>query len=168
MENSFNLLFYIKKTKADPNGKTMIYMRITVNGRRSELSIQRKIDVLKWNTQAGRAKGYSEEVQKINTYIDIIQNKIYKIHQKFIENNIPYSAEKIRDHYLGIDEAQKMLLEIFEEHNKQVEKLIGKDFAPGTAERYNTAKMHVEDYIKKDYKLNDIPIKNVDHKFITG
>ncbi|HEY9219974.1 MAG TPA: site-specific integrase [Lutibacter sp.] len=61
-----------------------------------------------------------------------------------------------------------MLLEIFKEHNKQVEKLIGKDFAAGTAERYNTDKMHVEDYIKKDYGLNDIPIKDVDHKFITG
>ncbi len=168
MENSFNLLFYIKRIKADSEGKANIYFRITVNGRRSELSIKRKIDILKWNTQAGKAKGFSEEAQKINTFIDIIQNKIYKIHQNFIENNIPYSAEKIRDHYLGKDEAQKMLLEIFEEHNKQVEKLIGKDFAAGTAERYKTAKMHVEDYIKKDYKLNDIPIKKVDHKFITG
>lgn len=55
MENSFNLIFYIKKTKADPRGKTMIYMRITVNGRRSELSIQRKVDILKWNNQAGKA-----------------------------------------------------------------------------------------------------------------
>lgn len=168
MENSFNLIFYIKKTKADPSGKTMIYMRITVNGRRSELSIQRKVDILKWNNQAGKAKGYSEEVQKINQLIDTIQNKIYKIHYNFVEKNIPYSAEKIKNQYLGIGENQKMLLEIFKEHNKQVEKLVGKDFAAGTAERYNTAKMHVEDYIKMDYGLNDIPIKDVDNKFITG
>ncbi|HEY9219973.1 MAG TPA: Arm DNA-binding domain-containing protein [Lutibacter sp.] len=92
MENSFNLIFYIKKTKADASGKSMIYMRITVNGRRSELSIQRKVDILKWNNQAGKAKGYSEEVQKINQLIDTIQNKIYKIHHNFVEKNIPYSA----------------------------------------------------------------------------
>lgn len=33
-----------------------------------------------------------------------------------------------------------MLLEIFQEHNDNVDRLIGKDFSPGTAERYKTAK----------------------------
>ncbi|MDP3314174.1 site-specific integrase [Lutibacter sp.] len=168
MKYSFTLLFYIKKTKADTNGKTMIYMRITVNGRRSELSTQRKIDINKWSSEAGRAKGFSVETKDVNQFLDMIQHKILKIHEKLIEKNIPFTAEKIRDSYLGKNEAVKMLLEIFKEHNKQVEKLIGKDFAPGTAERYRTAKMHVEDYIKLEYKLDDIPVKEVDHKFITG
>lgn len=57
-----------------------------------------------------------------------------------------------------------MLVTIFEEHNQQVEKLIGKDFAAGTAERYRTAKMHVENYIKKEYNIDDIPVKEVDYK----
>ncbi|WP_423819342.1 site-specific integrase [Salinimicrobium sp. TIG7-5_MAKvit] len=62
----------------------------------------------------------------------------------------------------------KMLLQIFQEHNDRVNKLIGKDFASGTAERYRTAKKHVEDYIKKEYKASDIPVKDVDHRFISG
>jgi hypothetical protein len=33
-----------------------------------------------------------------------------------------------------------MLLKIFQDHNNQVERLVGKDFAPGTLERYKTAK----------------------------
>ena len=61
-----------------------------------------------------------------------------------------------------------MLLKIFQDHNDQVQRLIGQDFAAGTAERYKTAKMHVENYIKLEYKTDDIPVKNVDHKFITG
>lgn len=153
MKNSFSLLFYIKKTKADSNGKTMIYMRITVNGRRAELSIKRKIDIKKWSSDAGRAKGHSEEAQKINQFIDIIYHNVYKIHQNFIENNISYTAIKIRDYYLGKNDNQKMTVKIFKDHNDQVEKLVGKDFAPGTAERYKTAKMHVENYIKKEFKL---------------
>ena len=145
-----------------------IYLRITVNSRRSELSIRRKIDVNKWNTSAGKAKGYSEEAQKINQYIDLIQNKIYDIHQSFIKNDKPFSAELIRKYYLGVNDEAKMLLEIFENHNSQVEKLVGKDFAAGTLERYKTAKSHLEKFINKEYTLNDIPVKDVDHKFITG
>ena len=61
-----------------------------------------------------------------------------------------------------------MLLKVFEDHNYQVDKLIGKDFASSTAERYRTAKKHVGDYIRLEYNIDDIPIKDVNHKFITG
>ena len=50
MKNSISQLFYIKKTKIDTNQKTNIYLRITVNGKRAEFSIQRKISIEKWNT----------------------------------------------------------------------------------------------------------------------
>jgi len=168
MKNTFSHIFYIKRTKVDNKGKSVIYLRITVNGRRSEVSTQRKIEVDKWSSETGRAKGYSAESKRINEYLDIIQRKILNIHAILVEKNIPYTALKIRDHYLGKDDSVKMLVAIFNDHNNQVEKLIGKDFAAGTAERYRTAKMHVEDYIKLEYKQDDIPVKDVDHKFITG
>ncbi|MFD1292339.1 site-specific integrase [Lutibacter holmesii] len=168
MKNSLSQLFYIKKTKIDSNQKTNIYLRITVNSRRAELSIQRKVHIDKWNSSANRVKGYSREAQEINQYIDLISNKINKIHQQFIEDNKPFTAIQIRDKYLGKDENQKMLLKIFQDHNEQVEKLVGKDFAAGTVLRYKTAKSHIEEFIKFEHRLNDIPVVDVDHKFITG
>jgi len=168
MNNSFSLLFYIKKSKADCNAKANIYLRITVNGKRSEFSIQRKVSIDKWNQSANRVRGFSKEAQEINQYIDVISNKINRIHQQFIEQNSSFSAIQIRDTYLGKNEKNKMVLKLFQEHNDQVENLIGKDFAPLTAVRYKTAKMRLEEYIQKEYNMDDIPIKDVDHKFITG
>jgi integrase len=168
MKNSISLLFYIKRCKADANSKANIYLRITVNSKRAEFSIQRKVTVDKWNPNANRVRGFSKEAQEINQYIDLISNKINKIHQQFIEKDKPFTAIQIRDVYLGKDENQKMLLKIFQDHNDQVEKLVGKDFSAGTALRYKTAKSHVEEYLKAEYKLSDISVKQVDHKFITG
>lgn len=168
MNNSISLLFYIKRVKVDVNNKANIYIRITVNGRRAEFSINRKVSIGKWNTDANKVKGYSKEAQEINQYIDLISNKIYKIHQQYIDQNKSFTALNIRDTYLGKDREVKMLLIIFQEHNDQIEKLIGKEYAAGTALRYRTAKSHVEEFIKAEYKVNDIPVKDVDHKFITG
>jgi hypothetical protein len=126
MKNSISQLFYIKKTKIDTNQKTNIYLRITVNGKRAEFSIQRKISIEKWNQSANRVKGFSKEAQEINQYIELITNKINKIHQKFVDLGNPFTSLNIRDKYLGKDENQKMLLKIFQDHNNQVEKLIGK------------------------------------------
>ncbi len=40
---TFSILFYIKKTKLMKTGEAPVYLRITVNGLRSELSIKRSI-----------------------------------------------------------------------------------------------------------------------------
>ncbi len=52
-----------------------------------------------------------------------------------------------------------MLLVIFQNHNNQIEKLIGKDYSASTPERYRTAKKHIAEYIRKEYNVNDIPSK---------
>lgn len=168
MSLAISLLFYIKKSKADRNGKTNIYLRITLDGRRSEFSIHRKTHIDWWNSKAQLAMGNSPEVQNINQHLSILRNKVYSIQQNFERENETYTATDIRDVLLGKDKSQKMLLEIFQEHNDKVDSLIGKDFAAGTAERYRTCRKHVADYIKKKYKKNDIPVRDVDHKFITG
>jgi len=168
MQNLFSLLFYIRRSKADKNGYANIYLRITVDGKRSELSIRRKIHIDKWSSSTSKAKGYSQFAQELNHYIDIIQNKIYEIHRVLVNENKTITATLLRDIYIGKDKNQKMLLKIFQNHNEQVDKLVGKDYAPGTAERYRTAKKHIENYINLEYKASDIPVKDVDHKFING
>ena len=42
MQNLFSFIFYIKRSKADKNGKANIYLRITVNGKRAELKYFKK------------------------------------------------------------------------------------------------------------------------------
>jgi integrase len=168
MNNSFSILFYPKGNDADKNGLAPIYVRITVNGKRSELSIKRKIELSKWNTEAGKMRGTTTEVRELNRYMDNIRNKIYKIQEALLEQETMITAEIIRNIYTGKTQNHKMVLKEFQNHNDKVENLVGKDFAPGTAERYRTAKKHVEDYIKLEYKVTDLPFKDVDHKFISG
>jgi|TARA_R110000744_G_scaffold380185_1_gene500072 site-specific recombinase XerD len=112
--------------------------------------------------------GNSADAQEINRHLSDIKNRIYSIQRNFEQDKASYSASDMRDVLLGKDKIKKMLLEIFQEHNDEVESLIGKGFSPGTAERYRTCKKHVTEYIRKKYKKNDIPVQDVDHKFITG
>ena len=168
MQSSFSIIFYPRGNDVDKHGNAPIYARITVNGKRSEFSIKRKVLLEKWSSVAGKIKGTSSEARELNKYINVIQNKIYRIQEELTENEDLITVKRIKNRYLGKDKTHKMLLEIFQEHNNKVEKLIGKDFAAGTAERYRTAKKHVKEYIKKEYQVNDIPVTDVDHKFITG
>jgi len=163
-----SLLFYLKKSKADSEGRAMIYLRITVDGRRVEMSTHRKTYPHKWNTAQSMVQGFSPEIRQLNVYLAKIRTNIYKHAEKLKEADYPLTAESLRDAYLGKGQKYKMLLEVFQEHNNQVDSLVGQDFAEGTAERYRTARSHLAEYIQHDYKKKDIPIKQVDHAFITG
>ncbi len=168
MQTTFSILFYPRGNDIDKNGYVPIYARITVNGKRSEFSIRRKVLLSRWNSDAGKIRGTTTDVRELNKYLLSIELKINKIQEQLSENNILITAEKIKNIYLGKNSNQKMLLAIFQEHNDQVNELISKDFSAGTAERYKTAMKHVTDYILKEYQVKDIPVREVDLKFITG
>lgn len=168
MSRPLSLLFFIKKSKVNSAGKTTIFLRITLDSRRSEFSVHRKVHLDLWNSRTQLVMGNSADAQEINRHLSDIKNRIYSIQRNFEQDKASYSASDMRDVLLGKDKTKKMLLEIFQEHNDEVESLIGKGFSSGTAERYRTCKKHVTEYIRKKYKKNDIPVQDVGHKFITG
>lgn len=163
-----SLLFYLKKSKPDSAGSAMIYLRITIRDKRVEFSPGRKTHPYKWNASNSMVQGFSEDIRQLNAYLNNMRTNLYKQAEKLKDNDLSLTAVSLGDAYLGKDQKFKMLLEIFQDHNNQVESLVGKDFAESTAERYRTAKSHLAEYIRNDYKKNDIPVKQVDHAFITG
>ncbi len=167
MNKTLGILFYVKRAKIDDNGKAPIYVRITVDGIRSELSIKRSIELDRWQTSAGKVKGTNEEARSINSYIDSVRIKIYEHQKKLMDNNKTITSEAIKNSMLGIEEKQRTIVAIFQYHNRQVKALVGKEFAAGTLERYETVLKLLQLFLEFQYKVKDMPITQINHKFIT-
>ena len=168
MYRNISILFYPKKTITKDQKTAVIYARITYNGKRANFTTSRKVEIKNWNAQGNIARGNSEESRAINRYLDSIKAQLYDIHDRLLREHQPISAKIIKDIYFGKEEEQRMLLEIFQEHNDDMQKLIGKGYTKGTLQRYNACKKHIEDYVLFSYKKKDIPAQDVDYKFITG
>jgi len=167
MNTSFTQLFYLKGKHFEKHVKVPIYLRLTVNGKRSELSISRKVDPEKWNARTGRMRGSGMEAVQLNQYLDMVRAKINKIQFQLVEEGNPFTALDIKNIYQGKDREVKMLLEVFDEHNRQMKKLVDKEFAIGTWKRYFTTRNHISEFIRHEYKREDLPVHDVDLKFIT-
>ena len=50
---TLSILFYLRRDKDNSRNEVPIYMRITVNGKRAEMSTFRYIDPEKWNNEGG-------------------------------------------------------------------------------------------------------------------
>lgn len=168
MKSTFSVLFYPKRNDINLAREAPVYMRVTVNGRRIELSIHRKVNIAKWNHKAGKLSGTKDEVRDFNNYLDALRNKIFDIQLQLLRRGIKITSEAIKSSYLGIDKKQMMLLEVFQNHNEQMEMLIGKEYALSTVKKYKTAYKHLKNFLTYKFKFKDIPIERVNHSFITN
>ncbi len=168
MQDLLSVLFYVRKSKSINATHATVYLRITYDGKRAEISTMRKVPLAKWNAKANKMEGTSVAAKQINRHLDIVKNKIYLIHQRLLDDKAEVSAINIKNEYLGINEVRKFILDMFEEHNTGMEKLIGKDYSFRTLQRYRTTKKHLAAFIYSSYKLNDFPIKDIDTKFINA
>ena len=167
MKTKVSILFYAKKAKAAANGLVPIYTRITINGKRIELSTNRFVEISKWSTEAGKMKGSSEEARSINNHLDLLKSQIRDAEMELIHKKITVTTETIKSKLLGVDERARMLVPIFQDHNNKIKELVGKEYAPGTLKRYTTSLKHTIEFMQWKYNVSDIDITKIDHAFIT-
>lgn len=166
LERSLGILFFLKRPKNQRSKECYVYLRITVDGKAKELSTKRKWTPERWSTEAGRASGNKQDAKSLNLHLDTLYEKILSIKRRFIEENKEITAEGIKNVLIGNDEGSKTILQIFQQHNEKMKKLIGKDFAVGTFKRYQTSFDHTRSFIKWKYGKDDMGIKKLDHEFI--
>jgi len=168
MKSNFHLLFYIRKQKNYKGGAMPIYMRITVNGKRADMSAGRECEPAKWNNHAGRATGTKEEIKSLNNYLDSLQSKVRDAHQALIDANQTVTTESLVNQFTGKTQKSRYLMQLFTEHNAKVKALIGNGFEANTLKGYNTSEKHLTGYLQNEYGKTDIEISQLNHAFITG
>lgn len=167
MNAKVSILFYAKRAKTTAKGQVPIYLRVTVDGTRIEITTKRFVELSKWCTSAGKMKGNSEESRSINSYLDILKGKVYDAQKEILQNNSRVTAVTIKNKILGIEEKTHMLITIFKDHNKRMEALIGKEYSLSTHKRYETTLQHTINFMKWKFSISDISIKDINLSFIT-
>ena len=167
MHHSFSIIFWMKRGKANKLGKAPIYARVTINGKRAEISTGQKIESERWNINAGNVKGNKEEARIINTALENIRNKIKSLYYDLCERQNVVTADLIKDAFLGKTLEEYSLLQIFRQHNDDMRAQVGKEYAAGTLERYETSLKLTQEFLKHKYKRSDIFLSELKYSFIT-
>lgn len=167
MTKTFNLLFLIKKSKTKADGTAPIYLRITINGKPKEIASKRYVEPEKWDNKLKKVKGKSEEVKSLNTYLKALEQQVYDAHHEIMKDKIVATSAVLKSKLQGVDDNTRMLIPIFQDHNNKIEELVGKEYAPGTLERYKTSLKHTISFLEWKYQISDIDISKINHAFIT-
>jgi len=165
MNNSFSVIFTTRKTRTSNDEKVIIYVRITLNSQRVEMSTGLKIEGNKWCEITKRAKGSSEQSKTINSCLGDINNNIYQVYAMLLGNGNAISVYDIKKHYLGNPEEEKRItiMEIFDRFIAIRKDLVGVEYSHATYQRYCTIKVHLLEFLDKNLNVQDVAVD--DFKF---
>ena len=166
LEKSFGILFFLKKSKHDREKSSIIYLRITVDGARKEISTKRNWEFNRWNPHGGRATGSKEDAKTLNQYLDLLQTKVYDSRRVLVERGDIVSADAIMNIITGEEQRSRKLLRLFADHNREMERAISKGVSKGTYINFAVSYNHVKKFIATEYKTDDISIVTLNLEFI--
>jgi hypothetical protein len=166
-KSTFKILFYLRKNQVNKDGKAGIMIRLSVNGEVSQFSSKLDVEPELWDVKIGKVAGNSQKSRQINNLLDDIRTSL-KNHYHEIETHEAYvTAEKVRNAFLGYSTKQRTLLELFKSHNEDAKKLIGISKTEATLSKYDRGYRRLGEFMKAKYKITDIALKEINHKFIT-
>ena len=163
MQNTFGVIFYLRKYKTTSNGKTPIYARITVNGKRSDIATKRTIEEENWNAKRGMAKGSKEEITMLNNYLEKFRSGIVESYQTLVLQKKPITADLIKDKSLGKDEQDFTIRKLIAYHNEHEKD----NLEWGTMKNYYTTQKYIMQFLKQKMGTEDKFLSELNYKFIT-
>jgi len=161
-----SLLVMLEKSKMTADGKAPIFIRLTIDRKRGEMSLGQKVHLQNWDQQKGYMRGASMEARLINNAIDAAVVKIKQLYEHLCCNEDCVSLEMVKNAYQGKHEKQRTLMEVMEFVVDRVkQKVEGNKRSRATLTKWNTAKDKVIAFLEAEYQAKDIPLRKVKMSF---
>ncbi|MFC3196266.1 site-specific integrase [Parapedobacter deserti] len=160
---TFGVIFYLKRQKTTTRGKAPICARVTVNGKRTEISVKRSIAAGQWDAKKGMAKGSRQEIAELNRFLDRFKTKIIDTYQQMVLSGCTIDGPAIRDRVMGSAQSGPTLIGLIDHHNKEQESKL----AHGTMKNYYTTQSYIKRFLKEKYRRTDISLSELNYTFIS-
>jgi len=167
MKSTYRVLFLVRKTRLNKDGKNVVAVRITIEGEAIEFNTKVSVNSNLWNP-VGRMNGRTKEAQQVNDALDKIRMDLNKHYTLVYERDGYVTPEKLKNSYLGIDIQQNTLLSMYDKLVGQKRCLVVNTITDTTLEKYLATRKRISDYLLYQYDKKDMPLKEVNYMFVSN
>lgn len=160
-QSTFSVLFWIYSKRAKEN-QTAIYARISINGRKLNISLKRKVDVDLWDPKKQKLMGKSPYAKELNQFLEQERSTLFQCYQDLRMEGAVISVETIKSRYFGDREHLFSLEDIFEYHNNNMFSKLKRN----TTRLYITSQNYIRGFVEEVYGRKDLYLKELDYSFI--
>jgi len=161
-KHTFSTFFWLQTTRAI-NNEALLYIRITVDGKRVNLSLKKRVPVSLWDAKKKKAKGTSSQSKQINLYIEEVSTKLFQIYQDLKFKDELITAKLIKSIYTGDNQESKSLKNIFSYHSQK----IANTLAVGSIRNFGITENYVFKFLEKKKSTTDIYLNQLNFEFLS-
>ncbi|CAH8294036.1 site-specific recombinase XerD [Mariniflexile fucanivorans] len=161
---TFNVHFWLKRTVFRKEGTFPIYARITIDGKRADLSTQQTTFENSWCTKSRHIKPKFSGAKEINNVLENIHSKIVLCYRQLSDSGVVVSAQAVKLRYLGKDKPVATIHDLINYHRKN--DLIY--LSQGTAKNYPSTEKYLHRFILNEFKSSDYYLKNINYSFVAS
>lgn len=159
--STFAVLFLVNSKRAIGD-QVIIYARITVNQKRSTISLKRKIPLHLRDPVKKRVRGNSFESKQLNQYLDRVRARLFQCYQDLLFKGKLITAKLIKATYLGEDENSRSLQDLIDYHSRKIKNT----HAVGSIRNYGITENYIFKFLNTERKTPDIYLNELDYKFL--
>ncbi len=158
---TFSVQLWADQKKAI-NGEALIYARITVDQKRLNISLKRKVAIGSWDARNKKILGSSQTAKEFNRYLDLTKSRLYQCYQELSHEGVVITSKSIKQRFLNEDASNHTLLELMGYHTKKIEKTL----AAGTVRNFGVTENYINRFLKNK-KLKDIYLQQLNYQFLS-
>jgi site-specific recombinase XerD len=159
---TFAVRFLLRPGKGK-DGQSVVFARITVNGKILELSLKQRVDPESWDAAGGCVRKTTPAAKQLNNHIAEIRFRLTECYQQLLLERKIITPDAIKRMFLGEEKAPNTLFSLFEYHNLNMRSVL----QPGTLKNYFTTETYLKLFLKQKHKTTDIYLSDLNYQFIT-
>lgn len=165
--STFALNFIISRTRKNRKGECPVLLNIRINGAQTRFPIKRHILPEHWDADRKKMRGRTKEAKLFNAYLDGLMMRLHRHYNDLLVECDEVTPKMLKDAVLGINEGRpKGLLALWDSHNERLEALVGIETSASNLQKYRTCRNHFACFLEKEYQMDEISIKRLNHKMI--
>ncbi|MFT5916310.1 MAG: integrase/recombinase XerD [Bacteroidia bacterium] len=159
MTNSVTVSFYLRPIPKEPEyGK--VYMRITVNRRKSEMYIGSKTLIANWD----ESKQAPKKDRKLKEELIFLEGKILELKRQLQFEERQVTSQVLKELIQGKNEVKERLISYFQKHIEMMEARPN-EFSKSTLKMYRTTLKHLINLLAQQ-GLKDTYLHRIDFRFL--
>ena len=167
-QETFAILFLMRKGRPKKNGLAPIFARITTGGLRQEVYTQCDSNPKTWNQHKERAMGTNKLAIQVNERLNDFRVKIIDIRSKLLAEGFAANAAQIKQRYLNPTCNTMMLIAGLTDYVKRRQAEVGVRITQRTADKYERLLRYLKQYLAQRGKAEDIPVERMNYEFLDG
>ncbi len=157
--------FLLKRTRVKANGEAPVYVRVTLNFKRIELSTGITALPEMWDESAQQMKDRIQSAKIINNRLMKIKDEIQDYYNQLRSSENDFDVKTIKNRLLNISDS-KGILEIFDYYLNSILEKLNKGYSMETYKHYKSSRKGLAAFIKYKYKKTDYAVDSINYNFL--